>query len=142
MRLAFAALLLGAVCAVPGVAAEKTGPPPLVTTLPASKNQTVVLTDRGVEPRELRMKLDDSGLFFLNKSQESLATIEIDYRGKETHCASSNLEITEDGYIRSVRPFPPREFASVCFHDKGTYQYKVFGLRANPKGIAGTITVE
>lgn len=111
-------------------------------TIPESKNKIVKFTDHGAEPQTLEMKLEDSIVFFLNDTADSLVTLEVDYGKKETHCASSNLEIAENGIVRSVRPFPPKDFASVCFHDRGTYPVKIYGLKANPKAVAATIVVQ
>ena len=86
------------------------------------------------------MKVEDSILFFLNSSKDSLATIEIESLGKATHCSSSNLQIALDHEVRSQRPIGPRDFATVCFHDRGTYLYRVNGL--NGKEFTGTIEVE
>jgi hypothetical protein len=106
-----------------------------------SQNKVITLRDSGVEPRELRMSVADSGIFFLNKTESSLATIEVDFGKKETHCASTNLEILENGVVRSSHPFQPRDFASICVHDTGTYPFKIYGLEKAPGGITGTITV-
>ena len=81
-------------------------------------------------------------LFFLNQTKDSLTTFELHYSGHHTHCASTNLKIGDDGVVRSVRPFGPRDFASACFNDKGTYKLKVYGLKKNPSGSTATIIVE
>lgn len=111
-------------------------------SLVESKNQLIVLSDNGVDQSNLRMRVADSALFLLNKTSDSLLTIEIDFGKKTTHCASTNLTIDDDNVIRSSKPFPPRDFASVCFHDPGQYPYKIYGLRGHPQGLSGTITVE
>lgn len=105
-------------------------------------NRLVKLTDRGLQPKTLNMKLDESILFFLNDTTESLATIEIDFGKKPTHCASSNLKIDKDGVIRSSRPYGPKDFASICFHDRGSYPFTIYGLKTSPQGVQGTIIVE
>lgn len=116
--------------------------PPLVTKIPDSKNQIIKLEDTGIEPISLQMKKEDSIVFFLNSSTDSLATIEIDYGNHTTHCASSNLQINKNGTVTSVRPIEPRNFASVCFHEEGRYPFKIFGLKSKPQGIFAEIVVE
>lgn len=112
------------------------------TPLTVQFNRLVKLTDRGLQPKALNMKLDESILFFLNDTTESLATIEIDFGKKPTHCASSNLKIDQDGVIRSSRPYGPKDFASVCFHDRGNYPFTIYGLKESPQGVRGSIVVE
>ena len=107
-----------------------------------SNNRIIKLTDAGLSPKELVMKQSDGIMFFLNASSDSLATLEIDYHGKKTHCASANLEMDPNGVVRSTRPFGPRDFASVCFPDKGRYDLTVYGLRKSPQGIKSTVVVE
>jgi hypothetical protein len=88
------------------------------------------------------MKRDDSIAFFLNDSTDSLATLEVKFGARAAHCASANMKIGDDGVIRSVRPIGPKDFASTCFHDQGTYEYTVFGLGKDTHGVKGTIVVE
>jgi hypothetical protein len=107
-----------------------------------SQNQLIRLSENGIEPKELRMSLEDSILFLLNDSRNSLATVEVQFGGKTTHCASTNLAVTKDQLLRSKRPFGPHDFASLCFHERGIYPFRVFGLPSNPKGIDGVVYVE
>ncbi|MFM1847473.1 MAG: hypothetical protein RL417_947 [Pseudomonadota bacterium] len=109
---------------------------------PDSGNQIVKFTDTGIEPPILRANRADSIVFFLNSTTDSLTTIEIDYGEKRMHCASSALELGDDGKIRSVRPFGPRTFTSACFPDRGEYKVRVFGLKEAPSGISSSIVVE
>lgn len=104
-------------------------------------NRVVVISEHGLNPRELEMSAADSTLLFLNKSRDSLLTLEIDYGARETHCASPDLRIEEGGKIRSKRPVPPGDFSSVCFHDRGEYLYTVFGVSGAPAGISGKVVV-
>lgn len=113
-----------------------------VGTIPDSKNQIVKLTDKGIDPPILRMEGEDQSVFFLNDSTDSLVTLSVYYGGKKSHCASSNLEMHDDGTVRSKRPFGPRDFASVCLPDKGAYELRVFGLKPNPEGLTSKIIVE
>lgn len=110
--------------------------------VPDSHNQVIVLSDRGISPSPLHMKISDSIVFVLNDTKESLATVVFDFGKKQMHCSGSNLEVGDDGTIRSKRPFGPRDFASTCFHEKGEYKLTVYGLAARPSGITSTIFVE
>ena len=111
-------------------------------SLVESRNQMIVLTDKGIDAPNLQMRVADSALFVLNKTSDSLLTIEIAFGKKTTHCASTNLTIGDDGVIRSTKPFAPKDFASVCFHDPGQYPYKVYGLKGKADTISGVITVQ
>lgn len=109
---------------------------------PESQHQVVSVTDNGIEPTALTMKKEDSIAFLLNNTSDALINVEIDFGKHTTHCASGNLKIGEDGVIRSTKPVPPKDFASVCFHDRGTYNYTVYGLPKGPSGLKGSIVVE
>ena len=110
--------------------------------MPSSKKQILKLGDSGVAPQNLKMSVDDSIVFFLNDSNDSLTSLEIDFRGKTAHCASANMAVAEDGFVRSTKPFGPKDFATACFHAPGTYAFTVYGLKQNPKGVKGSIIVE
>lgn len=107
-----------------------------------SKNQIIKLTDHGLEPATIRMRIDDSIVFFYNDTKETLATLEVDFGDKKTHCSSSNMVLNEAGKIKSSVPFGPKEFASTCFHDRGEYPFTIYGVPGHPKGISSKISVE
>ena len=113
-----------------------------VNRLPNSKNQIITLGDNGPTPAVLTMKLSDSIVFFLNSSKNSLLTLKVDFGEHRTHCASSNLRIDNAGLVTSIRPFSPNDFSSMCFHDRGTYPFTIFGLPKQPAGVTGRIVVE
>jgi hypothetical protein len=115
---------------------------PANQVIPDSQNQIIRMVNEGLRPEQLRMKLQDSIVFFLNESTDALVTLEVDYSGKKTHCATKNMQIEENDKIHSARPIPPRDFASVCFHERGTYPLTVYGLPKDPKGIHTSILVE
>jgi hypothetical protein len=110
--------------------------------VPDSKNQIMKFTDDGVQPAEIHMRKEDSIVFFLNDSTDSLATLTVDFGKRTTHCATANLKIRDNGLISSIRPIEPRNFASVCFHDAGTYPVTVYGLKKKPEGIQASIVVQ
>lgn len=139
---ALTALTLSAAMLIPAAAYSEEHHETESSTMPESKNQTVRLTDKGIEPAQLTMKREDSIVFFLNDSSDALATIAIDFKDHTTHCATTNLKIGEHGVISSTKPMQPKEFASVCFHDAGSYPVTVYGLKQHPQGLSGTINVE
>jgi hypothetical protein len=107
-----------------------------------AQNEVIKLTDQGVEPLKISMKREDSIVFFLNETRDSLATIEIDFGKNSTHCSSSNMKIGDHGVISSSKPIGPADFASTCFHDSGAYTFRVLGLAGSAKPIQGEIVVE
>lgn len=115
---------------------------PSTSRVPDSQSQIVRLSDSGVAPLTLRMKKEDKVAFFLNDSSDSLITLDLSFGEHATHCASSNLKINENGVIASTQPIAPKDFASACFHESGTYPFTVYGLRGSPNGIKGSIIIE
>jgi hypothetical protein len=111
----------------------------VITQLPASQSQIIKITDKGIQPRNLSMQLQDSIVFILNDSYQSLATVEVDYHGKTTHCASANLSVEKDKKLRSKHPFGRYDFASMCFRERGVYPFVVYGVKQQPTGITGSI---
>lgn len=106
-----------------------------------SYNKVITISDSGVEPKVLAMRKEDRIAFFLNNSSESLITLSVSFGKNATHCASENLKIGDDGSVESTRPIPPKDFATTCFHDPGTYSYTIFGVKNAPRGIQGSIQV-
>jgi hypothetical protein len=104
--------------------------------------QMISITDAGIEPLHLTLKKEDGLALFLNDSKDSLITLDLAYEKHATHCASANLTIGDDGVIRSKEPIPPKDFASTCFHDPGSYAFTIYGLKGSPAGVKGSITVE
>lgn len=107
-----------------------------------SKNQVIKFTDAGIEPKNLKIKKEDSIVFFLNDTDSSLTSLVIEFGSKATHCGGAKLQTGKNGRVASVRPFGPNDFTSTCFHEPGEYPFKVYGLKANPKGLQSTIYVE
>ncbi len=118
------------------------GDPGSVEELPPSRNQIMKFTNAGIEPRVVRIKATDSILFFLNDSSDALVTLEVGFGDKSTHCSSSNMKIEKAGMVRSKEPFPPKGFATVCFHDSGTYPVKVYGLKGKSEFETASVIVE
>jgi hypothetical protein len=110
--------------------------------LAESQNQVIKVTDKGLEPALLEMKKEDRIAFIINDSRESLLTLSLNFGSHAAHCASENLQINDDGSIRSVKPIAPKDFATTCFHDPGTYPYTVYGIPSFPQGLKGSIVVK
>ena len=109
---------------------------------PESTGHIITITDQGASPLTMRMSKDDKMAFFLNDTSDALLTISIEYHEHATHCSSGNMRINENGNIRSTEPIAPKDFASSCFHDRGTYSFTVMGLRNQPQGVRGSIIIE
>ena len=107
-----------------------------------SQSRLISITDKGLQPETLKVRTEDSIVFFLNNTSDSLATMAIEFGNRVTHCASSNMKIQDAGTVESLKPFAPRDFASTCFHEPGSYKVTVYGLRSYPQGIQGTVIVE
>lgn len=109
---------------------------------PLQENKVITLSDSGLAPSTLQMKLNDSIVFFFNDTKDSDTSVEIRFNQSTMHCASSNMKIQDDGTVRSIHPFGPRTFVSTCFHEKGKYQYTIGGLTRFPQGLQGIIVVD
>lgn len=114
---------------------------PSIAEVPETNNYVLSVTDGGISPKSISLSKDDSILLFLNKTKESLITIEIDFGSNEIHCSSGNLKKGDDGKLRSARPIAPKDFASTCFHAEGKYPATVYGLASYPAGLKTTINV-
>ena len=112
----------------------------ILPVAPAVK-EIVKLTEGGFLPATLSLRKLDGSVFFLNATPDSLLTLQVDFRGHKTHCASPNLKIGEDGVIRSVKPIGPKDFALMCFPEIGTYKVTVEGVRGMASPVSGTIAV-
>ena len=110
--------------------------------LSVTNNKLIKFTDSGIVPPSLQMKRDDGLVFFLNNTSKSKLLLEIDYAEHHKHCATTNLELGDDGIAKSRRPIPPQDFALVCFPDAGNYELKVSGLPGKLKNSIVKILVE
>ena len=119
---------------------DTTPPPPL--EIESAVKEIVKLTDEGPSPSQIVLHKLDSSVFFVNSTKDSLLTLRVDFGKKMTHCASPNLKMGEDGVIQSVKPIAPKDFALMCFPEKGEYQVQFQGLSKFPKGTVGTVVIE
>ncbi len=110
--------------------------------LPESKNQTMRLTDDGIEPSTLKLRPQDSVVFLLNDTTDSLLNFELNFGEHITHCNGGILRAQEHGRVASTKPLEPRNFVTTCFHEKGSYPIVVYGMKKHPKGLTATIIVE
>jgi hypothetical protein len=115
---------------------------PNSSTNAVSRNQIIKFTDRGILPSSLRIKKEDSIVFFLNDTKDSLVSLEIDFADKATHCGGAKLQTGKNGKVSTSRPFGPNDFTSTCFHERGEYPFIVYGVPSNPQGLKSSVTVE
>ncbi len=95
-----------------------------------------------IEPSLLTFKKENGIVFFLNNTKDALASLEIDFSGKTLHCNGTNLKAGTDEVVRSSKPLGPMDFATSCFHQAGTYVYKVYGLNSSKQPLEGRVVVE
>ena len=80
------------------------------------------------ESQELTINTEERVAFFFNNSRESLMSLDAHVGDSTTHCASENLQIGDDVVVSSIKPVAPKDFASMCSHDAGTYPFTVRGV--------------
>lgn len=119
------------------------------------EGRVIKITDAGLEPSTLIIgskpeqteadttsdALHSRVVFFLNDTTDSLITLDVETQGKKAHCASGNLKIQESGGVRSNTPIVPKDFASTCFHNVGSYPFSVYGLKGRTAAVTGVIQV-
>lgn len=108
---------------------------------PAEK-EIIKISETGASPSVIHFNKEDGSVFFLNTSKDSLMTLDIDFKGKRAHCASSNMKFTENGHLRSTLPVGINDFAISCFPEKGIYSFVAYGILKNQKPVTGTVLVE
>lgn len=100
--------------------------------------EIVKVTDHGLEPATITFDKLDSSVFFVNETKDSLVTLTVDFGKLPAHCASGNMKF-EDGKMKSIEPIGPKDFAIMCFPEKGTYAVKVDGVASEK--IEGKVVV-
>jgi hypothetical protein len=88
----------------------------------------IVVSEGGLDPRELTINKEERVAFFLNNSREDLMSLDVNFGDNTTHCASENLEIGDDGVVSSIKPVAPKDFATMCFYDARTYAFSLQGV--------------
>lgn len=119
-------------------AANTPGP----VSMPESKSQVMKVTDDGIDPPTLKLRPEDSVVFFLNDTTDSLLSFEIEFKDHVTHCGGGNLQVREHGIVATKQPLEPRAFNASCFHEPGTYPVRVLGLKRQPQGVEAKVVVE
>lgn len=100
---------------------------------PALK-KVVVISELGATPERIKLEKLDSSVFFLNSTKAALLTIRIDFSNKQPHCASGNLRYDQQTKkIQSVQPIGPKDFALLCFPERGEYEVEIYGLSSKTK---------
>ncbi len=109
--------------------------------LQSPEKETVKLTEKGFEPQVITLRNLDGSIFFVNTTRAGLATLEVTFGAHRAHCASENMKF-ENGKMSSIKPVGPRDFALMCFPDKGTYSMTVRGVDGTAKAFTGSVIVE
>ena len=101
--------------------------------------EIVKVTDHGLEPSVITFNELDASVFFVNETKDSLVTLSVDFGSLPAHCASGNMKF-EDGKFKSIEPIGPKDFAIMCFPEKGSYDVKVDGVAGEK--IVGKVVVK
>ncbi|MFN8391178.1 MAG: hypothetical protein U0136_12880 [Bdellovibrionota bacterium] len=105
-----------------------------------AEKEVVKVTDQGLIPPTITLQKQDSSVFFVNTTKDSLVTVSIDFGEHSAHCATSNLKF-ENGSMHSVEPIGPKDFALTCFPQKGSYDVKVEGVAGKNAPLVGKVIV-
>lgn len=90
------------------------------------------VSEKGFEPTTIKFHHEDSSVFVVNSSKSSLLTLSIDFKGKKTHCASSNMILGDDGILKSSEPIALKDFALFCIPERGHYDLIAYGVSNKP----------
>lgn len=101
----------------------------------------IKVTPEGLQPKEVTLDHLDGSVFIYNDTQEDLITFEIEWGRRSAHCASQNLQLTEAGILRTIRPIAPGDFGLACFPQAGTYPVRVYGLHGNDSPLSAQVVV-
>ena len=104
--------------------------------------RVIEVTESGVYPRELDISTKDLFVFLLNNSHDSLITFEVDYGKHDMHCVNDNIANSTDGKARSINPLSPRDFATPCFHEPGSYPIRFYGVGGKPEPVTATVVLK
>ena len=105
-----------------------------------AEKEMMKITEKGFEPPQLMFNHLDSSAFFVNSTNDSLLSLEVDFGDRRAHCASDNM-VFESGVMRSKVPLAPKDFALLCFPDKGTYNVIARGVATKPS-LVGKVVVQ
>jgi hypothetical protein len=99
------------------------------------------VTPNGLVPSLVTLNHLDGSVFFYNATETDLITFEVDWGKRSAHCASQNLQLTEQGVLKTVRPIQPGNFGIVCFPAPGKYPVRVYGANSSPKPLHAVVSV-
>ena len=102
----------------------------------ADANKILFLSSKGIHPQTLELSRSGNSVFFLNETETSLVSIDIDYGKKKAFCASGTMNMLENGHFVSRSPISPRGFVTACFPEAGNYTLTVYGLPGKEKHTA------
>ena len=93
------------------------------------EKEIILISDEGIVPEQVVLNKLDGSVFFVNATRSSLLTFQIEFGEHRPHCASGNLKYDKNRKaLRSIEPVGPKDFALLCFPEKGTYPAKISGL--------------
>ena len=107
-----------------------------------AEKKVVLISDQGFDPPVMKLKTLDGSVFFVNNTKDSLVTLNIDFGGKRAHCASGNLELSPQHQLVSKSPIAPKDFAFLCFPEKGKYAARAYGVKGKKDAVVGAVEVE
>jgi hypothetical protein len=110
-------------------------------SIPDAQKEIVSIGMKGISPRSLTISKLDASVFFLNKTKSDRFSLEIDFGKNRVHCSSPNLELGDDGVMRTKEPLRPKDFAIMCFPQAGSYSVLVTGLEKPNEQLRGEIVI-
>ncbi len=137
-----AAALLLTLSGLPAVAEKGTTSQGEQSTLGNAEKKVMLISERGFDPPVMKLKTLDGSVFFVNSTKDSLITLDVDFGGKHAHCASGNMELSPSHALVSKAPIAPRDFALMCFPDKGEYTARAYGVKGRKEPIIGAVVVQ
>jgi hypothetical protein len=150
MRLSASILIAGLILIAPPAGGYNFAPSvcaadediPKTFPLGASEKELVAVTDDGLSPRTIKLSQLDGSVFFVNRTNDSLISVSVEFGKRRAHCASENMRLDAAGNLASITPVGPHDFAIMCFPDKGTYPVTVNGIGPSGKKATGEVVVE
>ena len=110
--------------------------------IPDSQGVLIKITDQGAAPNIVELDRLDAQVFLFNDTTNSNIKIDIDFKGKRTHCSSPNMRLNEQGHMISTESLEPKDFAAMCFPESGEYPVKISGLKGKKVNTESKIVVK